>query len=117
MLPDLYGAAYRRHREQQSDKAAQYAHARAAADKAYDRAWARWSEQLKLAREDEADAARRYAEADSAAQSDAKAAQSRKSDLGAMIFKTGYTPTDAELAAAGMTRAEAEAWKPRITGI
>ena len=37
--------------------------------------------------------------------------QARKSDLGAMILKTGYTPTDAELAAAGMTRDEAEAWK------
>lgn len=115
VLPDLYAAAYRRHREQQSDKAAQYAHARAAADKAYDRAWARWSEQLKLAREDEAATAKRYADAERAAQSDAadadKKAASRKSELGAMIFKTGYTPTDAELAAAGMTRAEAEAWK------
>ena len=64
---------------------------------------------------DEAYTARRYAEADRAAESavsDAdKARQSRKSELGEMIFKTGYTPTDAELAAAGMTRAEAEAWK------
>lgn len=115
VLPDLYGAAYKRHREQQSDKATQYAYARAAADKAYDRAYARWSEQLKLSRADEEATAKRYADMERDAQSEVsdadKAAQSRKSDLGSMIFKTGYTPTDAELAAAGMTRAEAEAWK------
>ena len=111
VLPDLYGAAYRRHRDALSDKASRYAAAGAAADRAYDRAYAAWEKRVKLTRDDEADAARRYAEADSAAQSDAKAAQSRKSDLGAMILKTGYTPTDAQLKAAGMTRAEAEAWK------
>ena len=115
VLPELYGAAYRRHREQQSDRATQYAYARAAADKAYDRAYARWAEQLRLTREDEAATAKRYADADSdaiaAASAADKATQSRKSELGQMIFKTGYTPTDAELAAAGMTRAEAEAWK------
>ena len=109
VLPDLYGAAYRRHRDALSDKASRYAAAGAA--RAYDRAYAAWEQRVKLTRDDEADAARRYAEADSAAQSDAKAAQSRKSDLGAMILKTGYTPTDAQLKAAGMTRAEAEAWK------
>ena len=108
VLPELYGAAYKRQRER-------YANARAAADKAYDRAYARWSEQLNLARADEAATARRLAEAESSAQADIaaadKAMQTRKSELSQMIFKTGYTPTDAELAAAGMTRAEAEAWK------
>ena len=115
VLPDLYGAAYKRHRESQSDKATQYAYARAAADKAYDRAYAQWAEQLRLTRADEEADAKRRADTESAAQADFRAAektaQSRKSDLGTMIFKTGYTPTDAELAAAGMTRAEAEAWK------
>ena len=122
VLPELYGAAYKRHREQQSDRAAQYAHARAAADSAYDRAYARWAQQLKLEREDESRTAERYAErsraeaealqaAQSAVTAEQKDRQTRKSELGTMIYKTGYTPTDAELAAAGMTRAEAEAWK------
>ena len=126
VLPELYSAAYKRHREQQSDRATQYAYARSAADKAYDRAYTQWSEQLRLSRADEETTAARYAASEKAAaeaaQSAADAAkkdaesaqkniQSRKSDLGAMNFKTGYTPTDAELAAAGMTRAEAEAWK------
>jgi hypothetical protein len=108
VLPDLYGAAYKRHRDAQSDRASHYAYARAAADKAYDRAYEAWAERMQLTRGDETAAAKRYADADSA---DDKRTQSRKSDLGAMIFKTGYTPTDAELEAAGMTRAEAEAWK------
>ena len=115
VLPELYGAAWKRHRERQSDRAAAYGYARADADRAYDRAYDRWEKQLKLSREDEAYTAGRYAAADKAAADAAsgadKARQSRRSDLGEMIFKTGYTPTDAELAAAGMTRAEAEAWK------
>ena len=115
VLPELYAAAWKRHRERQSDRAAAYNYARADADRAYDRAYDRWEKQLKLSREDEAYTAGRYAAADKAAADAAsgadKARQSRRSDLGEMIFKTGYTPTDAELAAAGMTRAEAEAWK------
>ena len=119
VLPDLYSAAYKRHREAQSDRASQYAYARADADKAYERAYARWAEELGLARADEQATAERYAAAGKAAaeaESNAsaaaqKAAQSGKTDLANMIFKTGYTPTDAELSAVGMTRAEAEAWK------
>ena len=126
VLPDLYGAAYRRHREQQSDAAERYGYARAAADKAYDRAYTRWLDARNLERADadaaeraEAeDAERQRADADKAeqrAREDAKAAKqdarTRKDDLAQMIFKTGYRPTDAELAAAGMTRAEAESWR------
>lgn len=133
VLPELYGAAYKRHRDAQSDRATEYAYARASADKAYDRAYAQWSGRLQLSRADEASTAARYAAADKAAaeaaetakrdadsaaadaKKDAESAQKNqttaKNNLANMIFKTGYTPTDAELAAAGMTRAEAEAWK------
>ena len=52
VLPELYSAAWKRHREQQSDKAAAYGYARADADKAYDRAYDRWEKQLGLSRED-----------------------------------------------------------------
>ena len=133
VLPDLYGAAYKRHRDAQSDRATAYADARAATDKAYERAYSQWSSRLQLSRADEQTTAARYAaaekaaadaaesakrDADSAAadaKKDAESAQKNqttaKNTLANMIFKTGYTPTDAELAAAGMTRAEAEAWK------
>ena len=144
MLPDLYGAAYKRHRQEQSDAAAHYGYAKAAADSAYDRAYTRWLDARNLERADadaaeraaaeaaaleraEAEKAERYAredaekaekraqEKDKRAREDAAAAKEdarrRKDDLAQMIFKTGYRPTNAELAAAGMTRAEAEAWR------
>ena len=122
VLPELYSAAYRRYRDRRADREQDYAAAKNEADAAYARAYARWSDRLKYGRADEENTAKRIAAEDQAAadaaksaRSDAAAAQktqqSRKSDLGAMILKTGYTPTDAELAAAGMTRAEAEAWK------
>lgn len=126
VLPELYSAAYRRYRDARSDKEQDYSAARSAADKAYARAYERWSAQLGYARADEENTRKRVAaedqaasaaaqEAEKAARSESaaaeKAVQARKSDLGAMILKTGYTPTDAELAAAGMTRDEAEAWK------
>lgn len=137
VLPDLYGAAYRRHREQQSDAEQRYGYARAAADKAYDRAYSRWLDAHNLERAD-ADAAERAAaeeaerqradaeKAEQRAREDAEKAEqraredqktakqdarTRKDDLAQMIYKTGYRPTDAELAAAGMTRAEAESWR------
>ena len=144
VLPDLYGAAYKRHRQEQSDAAAHYGYAKAAADSAYDRAYTRWLDARNLERADadaaeraaaeaaaleraEAEKAERYAredaekaekraqEKDKRAREDAAAAKEdarrRKDDLAQMIFKTGYRPTNAELAAAGMTRAEAEAWR------
>ena len=108
VMPELYSAAYGRWQDEGNALQNQYTLAAAQADQAYQRGYNDWSTRLGLEREDEANAyARRLAEEQSAYQRQ----QDSRSYLLNLISSTGYTPTDAELQAAGMTRGEANALK------
>ncbi len=97
-VPELYGMAFQRYQ----------AEGEALRD-AYDRSWQRREDAYQ--RERDALADERYA-AEQRAQAAALAEKQRRqaySDLYKLISTTGYVPGDAELRAAGLSRAQAEA--------
>lgn len=101
-------AAYERYLNEQNREMNLYNLAAGQAQDAYNQDYNTWSTRLGLEREDEANAYnRRVAEQQQAYQQQ----QQAYSDLVSLIAATGYTPTDAELAAAGMTRGQANALK------
>ena len=92
----------------------------------YAAAWERYQAEGKalreaydLARERRAQAEAERRAAESAAQSEEQRNYARQKDryqqLYKLIYATGYTPTDAELEAAGMSRAEAQALQDAYT--
>ena len=108
IVPELYSAAYGRYQDEGNAMLQRYNMAAAQASDAYNQDYANWSNRLNLEREDEATAYnRRLAEQQTAYQQQ----QDNRSYLLSLISATGYAPTDAELQAAGMTRAEADALK------
>ena len=94
-------AAYERYLNEQNQQMNLYNLAAGQATDAYNQGYNAWSTRLGLEREDEANAMNR-----SIANQ-----QNAQSYLVSLISSTGYTPTDAELAAAGMTRGQANALK------
>lgn len=108
MLPELYGAAYNRYQDEGNALLQRYNMAAGQATDAYNQDYNAWSTRLGLEREDEANAYnRRVAEEQQTYQQQ----QDARSYLVSLISSTGYTPTDAELAAAGMTRQQANGLK------
>ena len=91
VLPELYSQAYRRYSDEGD-----------ALRDSYDMAYQRRETEYQRSRDEASD--RRYAEE----QSYDRTRESNKS-LSSLISTSGYTPTDAELASAGMTRAQADA--------
>ena len=105
VLPELYGMAYRQYSDQ--GKALQDAYERAGAR----RDAALRDEATAYRRDRDALADQRYQEEQSYKQAmdSYKQSQTDYSNLVKLISSSGYTPSDAELKAAGLTRAQAEA--------
>lgn len=93
---------YARDRDAQSDWLAQLGLAREDAQKAYDRGQSAWYTEEQLRRQDEETAYGREQDAYSKQQNSYE-------KLMSLIAGTGYNPSDTELAAAGMSRAQATA--------
>lgn len=127
VLPELYGAAYDRYNGETSKLTGLYSMASGAAGDAYDRGYNEWSTKVGLQRADEEteynrrfaeeqrDYERRYAEEQreyerrqAAYAQQQQEIQSFRSYLVALI-SAGYVPTAADLQAAGMTQAQANA--------
>lgn len=108
IVPELYGAAYNRYQDEGTALMNRYNMAAGQATDAYNQGYNAWSTRLGLEREDEANAYNRRIAAEQQAY---QQTQDARSYLVTLISSTGYTPTDAELAAAGMTRDQANSLK------
>lgn len=133
VMPELYNAAYGRWQDRRNALAQQYQMAlgmdetaynrwlqeqgmlqdqynmvNAQRENAYNTDYTNWANQLNLQREDEENARSRALNAE---QTEYERQQNERSYLAGLISSTGYVPTDAELKAAGMTRAEADSLK------
>ena len=108
IVPELYGAAYNRYQDEGNALLQRYNMAAGQATDAYNQGYNAWSTRLGLEREDEANAYNRRIAAEQQAY---QQTQDARSYLVTLISSTGYTPTDAELAAAGMTRDQANGLK------
>lgn len=91
MMPELYEAAYERYRDEGADLQGQFSMAKGLADSEYGRK----SERFKLA--------------SSLEQQQYERGEKSWQKLTSLISQSGYQPSDAELSAAGMNRAQAEA--------
>jgi len=115
VLPELYGDAYDRWQDEGSALLNQYNIAAGAADTAYNRDYQNWANRLNLELADEDAVYNRrlmQEQTDYTRQQDAYAReQDSLTYLTNLISSTGYTPTDDELKAAGMTRGQANALK------
>ena len=98
VLPELYDLAYR-----------QYSDQGAALQNAYDMAADRQQTAYQRRRDAESDRRYREQQAAAAAQQSYKQQQTAYGNLVKLISGSGYQPSDAELKAAGLTRAQAEA--------
>lgn len=108
VVPELYQAAYGRWQDANNAELQRYNMAADRAQDAWNQDYNAWSTRLGLEREDEANAYnRRVAEQ----QMQYQQQQNAQSYLVTLISSTGYTPTDTELAAAGMTREQADSLK------
>ena len=91
VMPELYEAAYKRYRDEGEDLWTQFGAARGLADSEYGRRQDRFALASDLEKQ-------RY-----------ERGEKRYQKLLSLISQTGYEPSDEELQAAGMTRAQAEA--------
>ncbi len=98
VLPELYGQAWQRYQAEGE-----------ALGEAYDRAWQRRENAYQRSRDALADQRYEAEQAGAAAQQAYKQQQDSYARLYKLIASTGYQPTDAELQAAGLSRAQAEA--------
>lgn len=111
VVPELYNAAYNRYNQEGQDLMNLYSMARSNADSAYERDYNQWYNRLQLERSDEdttynrqqTEENRRLAQEEM----DYKRKQNAWSRLSSLITKTGYQPSNEELAAAGMSSNEA----------
>ncbi len=110
VVPELYNAAYNRYNQEGQDLMNLYSMARSNADSAYERDYNQWYNRLQLERGDEdttynrqqAEENRRLAQEEM----DYERKQNAWSRLSSLITKTGYQPSNEELAAAGMSANE-----------
>lgn len=111
VVPELYTAAYNRYNQEGQNLMNLYSMARSNADSAYERDYNQWYNRLQLERSDEdttynrqqTEENRRLAQEEM----DYKRKQNAWSRLSSLITKTGYQPSNEELAAAGMSSNEA----------
>lgn len=108
VLPQLYGQAYDRYQNEGNALLNRYNMVAAQADEAYQRGYNDWSTRLSLERADEENAYNRRLNEEQTAYA---RQQDNRNYLVSLISASGYSPTDAELQAAGMTRGEANALK------
>ena len=119
IAPELYNAAYNRYQDEGAALLNRYNLAAGQTQDIYNQDYNAWSTRLGLEREDEANAYNRrlneeqtaYERQLAAQQMQYQQTQDARSYLLTLISSTGYTPTDAELAAAGMTREQANGLK------
>lgn len=111
IIPELEQRAYERYADEGNNLMSQYALAQGLADDAYSKDYQNWYNRLQLEKADEDAAYNRELAADQTAYNREQDAYSKKQDawsrLSTLITTTGYTPSDAELAAAGMSANEA----------
>ena len=98
VLPELYGQAWERYRAEGEDLRDQYG-----------LAWQRRADQYQRGRDALADRRWETEQQQKAAESAYRRQQDSYAQLYKLIASTGYQPTDAELEAAGLSRAQAEA--------
>ena len=98
VLPELYGQAWERYRAEGEDLREQYG-----------LAWQRRADQYQRGRDALADRRWETEQQQKAAESAYRRQQDSYAQLYKLIASTGYQPTDAELEAAGLSRAQAEA--------
>ena len=98
VLPELYGQAWERYRAEGADLREQYG-----------LAWERRADQYRRGRDALADRRWETEQQQKAAESAYRRQQDSYAQLYKLIASTGYQPTDAELEAAGLSRAQAEA--------
>ena len=96
VMPELYEAAYKRYRDEGEDLWNRFGAARSLADSEYGRRQDRFALASDLEKQ-------RY-----------ERGEKRYQKLLSLISQTGYEPTDEELQAAGMTRAQAEALRGMV---
>lgn len=97
MASDAQSKEYDRYRDALSDYWTNVNYLTGRADTAYENGSSNWYNSYNLGmQQDQLDSAKR---------------QDAYSNLTSLIGSTGYSPTDAELNAAGMSRSEAEAWR------
>lgn len=108
VLPELYSDAYGRWQDEGNALLNQYNIAAGAADTAYNRDYQNWSNRLNLELADE-DAV--YNRRLTQEQAEYAKRQDAMTYLTNLISASGYTPTDEELKAAGMSRGQANALK------
>lgn len=110
VLPELYGDAYNRYRNERSDLLGEYSLLNQRSGTEYERGYNNWANRLNMERQDEENAYnRRRSEEDTAYNRRQTETANARQHLLSVISASGYIPTDAELQEAGMTRAEAEA--------
>lgn len=105
VIPELYGMAYNRYRDEGDDMLKEYSMAQDLRDTEY----GRWRDDLTDYNRQQDLAISQEREDYNRRRDDQAYQQQLYSNLYAMIKATGYVPTDAELAAAGMTREAATA--------
>ena len=110
VVPELYNAAYNRYNQEGQNLMNLYSMARSNADSAYERDYNQWYNRLQLERSDEDTAYNRQQTEENRRlkqeEMDYERKQNAWSRLSSLITKTGYQPSNEELAAAGMSANE-----------
>lgn len=109
MADTAYQRGYQRSRDERSDALQEYEIAQQLADQAYQRDYQNWSTQMELGREDEINARNRYLAQEQQDYERGQTEQQNNWNKLVALLAAGYTPTAADLAAAGMTQQQADA--------
>ncbi len=114
LTPELAANAYDRHSQKQEDLLSYYKAVLSAQEDEYQR----YQDALKQYRQDQADAYQRSQDAlEQSRKAQAEAYDRQQDQYKALqtLVKAGYSPSEEELQAAGMTRAQAQALQPKVT--